>query len=187
MTVLFLEPHDDDLVLFSCFNLIRHQDEATVVTCLRSDIQNSAHYPGGPITYQTRERESHDAMFTLGVGWYAHWEYLDSDPDWASIAVALSEFQLGFSPEIVFAPAVEETGHDQHNEIGSLALGVFGTRVKPYLTYTRDRGRSKGREIEYDADWVALKYRALACYQSQIRCPATRYWFVDDPIKEYAP
>jgi LmbE family N-acetylglucosaminyl deacetylase len=187
MTALFLEPHDDDLVLFSCFNLIHHQDDAMVITCLRSDVQNSPAYPGGPITWETRERETMCALGELGIGWYGHWEYLDSDPDWREIAIAISECQLQFNPSIVFAPAIEESGHEQHNEIGRIALGVFGLRVQPYLTYTRLGGRSKGAEVEYEPEWVALKYRALACYESQICCPATRAHFIDDCIREYVP
>jgi hypothetical protein len=89
----------------------------------------------------------------------------------------------------VYAPAVEEGGHDQHNLIGTLAADVFRERVQPYLTYRRGFMRTRSdNEVPYTAEMVALKLRALACYRSQIALrDNTEAWFMDDTLREYRP
>ena len=87
----------------------------------------------------------------------------------------------GSAVERVFAPAVEEGGHEHHSLVGQLALDVFGTKVRPYMTYKRGFGRSTGKTaVIPTAVERALKKAAMQCYQSQIRNPATAYWFTDE-------
>ena len=89
--------------------------------------------------------------------------------------------------EHVYAPAVEDGGHEQHNLVGSEALLRYGNTVRPYLTYRRGSMRSHGREVMPEPGYVAAKMRALACYETQIELVATRPWFMDDTLREYMP
>jgi hypothetical protein len=82
-------------------------------------------------------------------------------------------------PDRVYAPAVEEGGHDQHNLIGTIAARASSRRVQPYLTYRRGFMRTRSdNEVPYTAEMVALKLRALSCYRSQIALRNnTEAWF----------
>ncbi len=137
-------------------------------------------------------------MTALGLDPYGHltvppgpgleqWPY----PDDEALDVRAFENELHYVAELhsverVFAPALELGGHTDHNVIAEIARDVFGDGVTYYLTYTAN-GRSRGRQVEWEPEWIARKYAALACYGSQIRSPATQIWFTDDPIREYVP
>lgn len=170
---LLLDPHGDDAVLFSCFNLLRHRPHVIVV--LRSQVQEDR---GTGITARMREAEQAEAFRLLDVTW-SQWGFLDRDPDWDEIERTLRGADNIRLPELVLAPAREEGGHEQHNAIADLAVKVFGKRVVPYLTYVRGHGRSEGFAVDPGPEWIALKHRALACFASQIREPSTRPWFLD--------
>jgi LmbE family N-acetylglucosaminyl deacetylase len=152
---------------------------------LRSDVQEHRH--GFGVTADEREAETAAAMDVLGCDW-AQWPYLDSAPDWDEIMAQLAHIEY-LGVERVFAPAVEEGGHDQHNRIGELADAIFGDRVTHYTTYEHGRGRS-GRDradaipVPFEPGWVELKQRALACYQSQIRLESTGHHFTQ-PLDEW--
>jgi LmbE family N-acetylglucosaminyl deacetylase len=113
------------------------------------------------------------------------WPMTADKPDWDAAKVWLSGWTSGklFGTEItaVFAPAVEEHGHEQHNTVGRLAQDVFGERVTYYPTYAPRGQRSRtGVEVPPPtAHEIALKLRALSCYESQITNPATRPWFFE--------
>lgn len=81
----------------------------------------------------------------------------------------------------MFAPAVEENGHVEHNTVGVAASLLWPqSKVRYYLTYTRTHGRSTlGDEVFYETEWISRKLRALAEYGSQIAHPARRPWFYD--------
>lgn len=167
MTAIVLEPHADDCVLFSCWNALRYR--AHVVTVFESHVQEARGYG---IPQAQREAETEAAMSMLGLDWH-QWPYLDSDPDWTAIGVALTLIKERLTPDRVFAPAVEPGGHDQHNRVGALAVEVFGAdRVTAYLTYTVNGKSTRGVEVMYEPAWVTLKLRALACYRSQIEASA---------------
>lgn len=179
MSALFLAPHNDDEVLFGSFLIQEHRPE--VVVCLRSQVQRERY----GITAAVREAETTDALLELGIETWEQWAYLDSDPDWDAIREHLATRYAWPEVGIVFAPAIEEDGHEQHNRIGALALEVFGDRVVSYLTYTRSGGRSRnGTEIQPKPEWVERKHRALACYRSQIAEPSCAPWFLGD-LREY--
>lgn len=171
---LLLDPHGDDAVLFSCFNLLRHRPHVIVV--LRSQVQEDR---GTGITAREREAESNEAFRLLDVTW-SQMTVLDRNPDWAEVERQFRFFDNTHLPDFVHTPAVEIGGHEHHNEIGRLAIKVFGQkRVAPYMTYVRGHGRSEGFAVEPEPEWIALKHRALACFTSQIREPSTRPWFLD--------
>lgn len=168
MTALVLEPHADDAALFCAFNAIRYQ--AKVVTVLSSQVQWDR---GTGITNARRVQENADAMQQLGIDRPEQWPYSDAAPAWDQIGVALRMLDERLEPEIVFAPAVELGAHDHHNQVGDLADIVFGrARVVHYLTYTPAGKSVGGSPAEYEPGWVALKLRALACFESQIATAA---------------
>lgn len=179
MSALAFEPHHDDVALFAAFEAQRLQ--AHVVTVLESHVQAAR---GLPITQQMRAAENDCAMRELGLEW-TQWTYRDDGPAWDQVLVAMRLIDERLQPEWVLAPAVEEGGHDHHNEAGKLAREVFGTRVVAYLTYTRHSGRSRaGTPVVPTREQIGRKHRALACFRSQIAEPSTASWFVGD-LAEY--
>lgn len=174
MGALLLSPHNlgDDETLFAAFIGLQHQ--AHVVTVLRS-VKQEAY----GITADERERESGNAMAILGLGWQ-QWGFPDVDPPWDQVERRIAEMALpeyGF--DAVFAPAVEDGGHEHHSIVGEIAGRVFGDRCRFYTTYRRGQGRTVGAvRVEPEPDWIILKLRALSCFESQIREPSCRPWFL---------
>lgn len=168
MIDLFLAPHNDDETLFGAFTLLRRRPH--VIVCLRSRVQERY-----GITATQRERETDAAMQLLGCNW-EQWNIRDINADAQDLIQHLRRFDPGavHRDVHVFAPAIEEGGHHDHNLVGEVARYVFGPeRVTHYLTYTRHGGKSEiGAEVYYEPAWVTLKLRALACYRSQIETAA---------------
>lgn len=181
MTALFLAPHNDDEILWGTYSLLA--DHPHVVVCLRSVKQAAL-----GVSAQCREHETRAAMRVLGCEW-EQWSEPDVDPDPEALVAQMQQIDAERQPEVVYAPAVEEGGHDQHNLIGSLARSVFGYRLQPYLTYRRGFMRTRSdNEVPYTAAMVSQKLRALACYGSQIALKGnTEPWFMDDTLREYRP
>ncbi len=168
MTALVLEPHQDDATLFTAFNAIRHR--AHIVCVLRSRNQDA-----NGITTEEREAEAADAAAILGCTW-EQWPEWDTEPDWPDIRDQLEHYDQDNSPEIVFAPAPTKGGNEQHNTIGDLAREVFGARVTLYETYRTGGPRVEGVPVEFEREWVLLKLRALACFESQILRGPVRFF-----------
>lgn len=189
MNALFLSPHNDDLVLFSAFGLIRERVYYTmpsVITVLRSQIQEDR---GTGITAAIREGEDAAAFDALDLTKWEQWPYLDTHPAWDEIEARLVKVlpDFGSRKPRVYAPAVEIGAHDHHNRVGALADEVFGSEnVTHYLTYTVDGKSRGGREVEFNPRWLAMKHRALACYMSQITNFEAQCWphFAED-LREY--
>lgn len=161
-STVLLSPHNDDAVLFSTWNLLRHRPH--VVTVFLS-VKQKAY----GITAAKRQDEDLAAFRILGVRSWKQLPHLDSQPlppTWLD--------ELAGEYEFCIAPAVEGGGHEQHNEVGRAALDAFGAeRTIRYLTYRRHHGKSDwGREVPYEPAWVALKLQALACYRTQIETVA---------------
>ena len=162
---LFLSPHNDDETLFGAFTLLR--DRPRVITVLRSFVQEQR---GTGVTYQEREAETQAALDVLGSPQWEQWTYSDADPSWPEIRERLASLDA----DRVYAPAVEQGGHEHHNAVGALADELWPGKVTFYTTYT-SRGRSTGPDaVAWEHEWVLLKLRALACYRSQIANPGTR-------------
>lgn len=180
LRALFLSPHHDDESLFGAFSLLQYKP--LVIVCLRS-VKQAAY----GVSAQRREAETRAAMQVLGCEWQ-QWSEPDVSPDPDALAAMMREADETHRPEIVFAPAVEEGGHEQHSLIGTLAAEVFNSRTQPYLTYRHYNMRTRSEnEVPYAPEWVSLKLRALACYRSQIELESTRPWFMDDTLREYRP
>lgn len=194
---LLLAPHNDDETLFAAYTIQRYRPHVVVV--LRPERQ--ADLPSEiRATAGTRLLETANAMRHFGYlpdGLMAMW----SSPSWqqwstsSDIAPTIGElveemrtFDRLHNPDHVWAPAIEEGGHEQHNLVGEAALEVFGAdHVTGYMTYRRGHGRSTS-ELEVlprGADDVAAKLHAMAEYRSQIALESTRPWFTDMGLREY--
>lgn len=138
------------------------------------------------ISHAERAAEDQAAMAVLGCE-VEQWPEPDTNPDWEAIERMMRHFAETQPVNIALAPAVEDGGHEQHNQIGELAEQIFTGRGQliRYMTYRRGYGRSVAHEVDFQPEWVQLKYKALSCYLSQIRERSTRTWFVDEPIREY--
>ncbi|MDF2751684.1 MAG: GlcNAc-PI de-N-acetylase [Gaiellaceae bacterium] len=182
---LLLAPHNDDETLFASYLCLMHKPH--VVVCLRSMRMADPNYPGGmPIAYEIRERETQCAMEVLGCTW-EQWMIYDNYP--LSWERALEEHMQNIRPvpEHVFAPAPELGGHEQHNTVGEMARRIFGAgNVTHYLTYTAKGRSTNDTPIECPVGWLDIKRTAMACYASQAAHPATRTWFEQDDLREFA-
>jgi hypothetical protein len=189
VTVLLLEPHNDDAVLFATATCLR--ERPWVATCLRSHRQGD--------NFARRELETYQAMTLLGCAW-EQWEYPDSDPPWPEIRkrieVMASEFDYCYAPW----PRFNENGHDftkltptdcgvcQHDRIGDFAREAFEGRFTGYLTYTRWGGKDEnGVRVPFEPGWPLLKLKALAYYESQIERPEIVPHFLGSQTEFYAP
>lgn len=184
MTALLLAPHNDDEVLFASFLCLRYRPH--VVICLRSFRMADPSYPGGhAVSFFEREFETELAMKSLGCLWTQLMR--PDDPyavDWTGFREEILD--IAPDPEIVFAPADEDGGHEQHNQVARLADHIYGEeRVTHYLTYTA-AGRSRSEnEVGFEPEWIVTKLHAMACYKSQAAHPATRSHFIDNGLREY--
>lgn len=172
MSALFLAPHNDDETLFGAYTLLAAKP--TVVVCLWGTTQG--------IHGDVRVRETKEAMKVLDIEDVRHL-YVPDDRRSQDLALWLRQGMLRISAErefsTVFAPMIEDGGHEQHNLVGELALEIFD-HVIPYATYRRGHGRTKTSiEVGCRPEWPARKLAAMACYKSQIRLESTRPWFFD--------
>lgn len=179
MNSVFFSPHHDDETLFGAYLLLEH-DPHVIIVLGHADLQGKRGLPISPVE---RTAETVAACGELGVTRLSFWPQPDSAPDWEAIEAMMRDLP---APDRVFCPAIEPGGHEDHNMVGELASKVFGIdRCVFYLTYVRGQGRSSwGHENPPEPEWIVLKHRALACYQSQIAEPSTRPWFLDT-IREW--
>lgn len=169
--------------MFGAFSILRHKPH--VIVCLKSVLQEQR---GGP-TSAVRETETARALWWLGDPTWEQWQFSDAAPDWPGITSKLIEIrETQPQLQVVFAPALEEQGHEHHTEIGALADGVFGEEnVVHYTTYRRGYGRTKeGLPVPFEPHWVGLKLRAMSCYESQFSdALGTMPWFMDEGLREF--
>jgi LmbE family N-acetylglucosaminyl deacetylase len=161
--------------LFAAYACLRHRPH--VVTCLKADVQQ---HRGAPVTPETRETETRRAMNILGCDW-TQLTVSETHPSEDDLFAWFRRLRKQHEPERVWAPAVELEGHEHHNMVGQVAWDVFGIRVRPYMTYKRGFGRSKGKTtVIPTAGERSLKRQALNCYESQINLENTAFWFTDE-------
>lgn len=167
---LFISPHNDDESLFGAFTLIREKPLVVVVTDSfiqpnRGDISCDAH---------TRRQESIAACKIFGCP-IAFLGIKDTELTSSNLSSRLEDFKnLGF--EGVYAPAIQG-GNPQHDLIGKIANQIFNNVIY-YTTYTKTELWTKGEiEVVPTPEEIELKEKALWCYQSQIKLPATRPHF----------
>lgn len=186
MTAILLSPHHDDAELFAAYTLLRHRPH--VIVCTESHAQE-----GAGITQKQREAETDQALAILGCTWH-QWPVPDTRAADRLVEMRawlrswLPENNSGRTANHVFAPMVEDEGHEHHNLIGKLALDIFGRgRVTAYATYRRGEGRTHTEtEVLPEPGWRALKLRALSYYVTQIDLAGTRPWFAqEDMLREW--
>lgn len=97
--------------------------------------------------------------------------------------------------DTIYAPAFEEGGHEQHNQV-HIAAALLVDELKTerlveftrYTTYVRGQGKTTTeRPVAIaDPEWIARKHRALACYRSQLRPElGCQPWFISDLAEYY--
>lgn len=169
---IFLSPHHDDETLFASYTLMRYKPDVAV--CFLSAVQEQY-----GISQTTRANETTRALAELGLptNW-RQWGYYDNDPDLKDLrerVLLLSEHY-----DACFAPLPEDGGHDQHNSVGEYAKEAFGDQCRFYATYWRGSKRTHTEfEVVPEPDWYAKKFKAMACYTSQINLDNCRPWFSD--------
>ena len=177
--MIFLSPHNDDETLFGAYTLLRYRPH--VVVCYSGHVQKQY-----GISAETRENETRLALQDGRLGCsYSQGSWPDTEPFHVADGIlaqlrGYTSKESTWVPDRVFAPAVEDGGHAQHNLIGELADIVFGDKVTHYLTYVRGQTRTRSdNEVPFEPDWPARKFQAMACYTSQINLGNTRPWFSD--------
>lgn len=168
MSSLLIAPHSDDEILFASY-LIRKYAPTVVIVADDPD----------PTQALLRRGESERACKLLDARVEPHWLHFTEG---AINRDELKSRLADFSATQVFAPAVEASGHDEHNLVGEVALELYGKKVRPYLTYTRAAGRSRnpyGEIYPWSVECISRKLRALAEFRTQIQHPARRPWFYD--------
>lgn len=151
-----------------------------MVTVLASEVQEA-----WGIVNQVRVVENGRAFAHLGVTAHRQWSYSDQEPDWDGIESWLR--QSYGEVERVWAPAAESGGHEHHNKLAEIAHRVFGDRASYYATYHGSPAIKTVTpyEVSFEPEWVLLKLRALACFESQI-CGGTGSWrHFAESLREY--
>lgn len=181
MTCLLLAPHHDDEVLWASFLILRYRPHVVVAFASVKQEQHG-------VTNTQRLSETVEACGLLGAAGVTQWSVTDTTPDETARTMLKSRIEkLSGEFSHVFAPAVEENGHEQHTLVGELAVEVFGTNnVTQYLTYMRGSTRSTSEwDVPFEPLWPAYKLAAMSCYHSQIRIANTLPWFIDGTLREY--
>lgn len=179
MRSLLFEPHHlghDDAVLFASYTLLR--ERPYVVTVFGGDtVQDLAD--------GVRHSETRAALSVLNKDRaYRSLPLPERNPRYEDAIRAMLDVAESVRPKTIWVPLWEDGGHAQHNFVASV-FGVEGVRY--YATYRRGEGRTRtDTEVEPEPGWRALKYRAMACYSSQIEIENTRPWFCsDDCLREW--
>lgn len=160
MRSVFLAPHPDDETLFGAFTLLREKPlVVSVLSC-------GAH----------RTLEFAAAMKTLGIDDISVWgAYQEAAPDWSAIRDRIRALRA----DHIYAPAADPDGNVHHNELARAAVGA-APRVTHYLTYTSAGKQTSRCSVPYEREWIGLKLRALACYESQYSNPSHAPHFIRD-------
>lgn len=164
MHSIIISPHDDDSVLFCAFTCLREKPLMVIVTDAYIQSQR------GEIGCESNIRadETREAAKVLGCP-VVRLGIRDDDITEEKVIKALGRFS-GF--DTVYAPALQ--GGNPHHDMVSRAASIFNGRVRYYTTYSRQALHTKGTtEIKPTEEEANLKYKALECYQSQLRLPAT--------------
>ena len=182
MTCILFEPHLDDAALFAAYTVLLHRP--LVVTVL-GDSRTQLIYG---VKSEQRIEEQKEAMGVLGAD-HVVWPFRDDTPDWDGVQSAMEHLRDSLVIDRVFVPAWEPGGHIHHNLVNEVARDVFmNIPMNMYMTYERGGRRSRGREVApADPSWPARKFRAMACYSSQINLigNTSPWFFADDAHMEF--
>lgn len=183
MSKLLISTHNDDEALFASFTIQRELPQVAIV--YDSFVQVKRGYSS--CRAEVRRSESQRALRELGVADIIFLGFSDERDDIEHLVVDAFRHRFAKITE-VWAPAEEVGGHKQHNLVARAAQSVFGNRIRDrYLSYVRGQGKSRSdRPVESRPEWILLKLKALACYETQITIPELGCWphFAED-LKEY--
>ena len=172
LSTLLLAPHHDDEVLFASFLCLNYRPR--VIVCTTPKVQERY-----GVYASEREAETRAAMELYGCEWQ-QLSFYDTEDDLRKHLRRQLEWHCDTQGnyEMVFAPAYEEFGHEQHNAVALAARDVFGKEVIHYLTYAKGGRSLSDFQIEPDhPEYIGLKLEALSYYKSQLRVPNCRPWF----------
>jgi LmbE family N-acetylglucosaminyl deacetylase len=176
---LFIQPHNDDAVLFGCFTLLR--EKPVVLTVFDSHVQFQR---GTGITASQRRDEDIAAFAGLGINEFYFLGLSDSNGGFNGGNDLVDKLYYLQYDEI-WAPTPERNGNHQHNLVGNIAGTLWGDKVTYYMTYTPSGKSTGSRFVDYEPEWLPLKWKALACYESQWRLANTREHFIRDQREYY--
>lgn len=165
--IIFIEPHQDDAVLYGFYTLIR--EKPLLISVTSSFIQPERGEAG--CDAETRNKETIEAAKIAGCP-IVFLNIRDTE----LTEEILRERLIGFNPEKVYIPAQHENGNSHHNLIGKVALEIFGhDKCEQYCTYVRgDFNIVKGSwEVKPVHNEAELKNKALDCFKSQLALPST--------------
>lgn len=185
MKSILISPHNDDEAIFASFSVLR--ERPLVVVVFDSYVQENR---GFPITATQRRMETRAAMNVLGTrcGFLGFRD--DAPPSKEVLTNAIRELISGRDEGEVklYAPAFEKDGHAHHNLVAEACAPL--EPVESYLTYTPAGKSVSKRPVSIgDGRWIALKHKALACYESQLTLvPGLGCWphFMRDMTEYYA-
>lgn len=175
-----LSPHDDDAALFAAFTCLR--ERPTIVIVADSYVQPARGEVGCSAEERALETEKAHAILdcpTIRLG------LRDDALTFDAVRDAL--LQLPANGDLVYAPALEG-GHAQHDLVTTAGLALFGdANVRCYSTYAKlsqylpvDLSPIGTTEIEWTRPELALKQRALSCYESQRRVNPMHFAAVEE-------
>ena len=180
MRPILVQPHSDDAVLFACWTLLRVKP--LVVTVFDGHVQQMR---GLPITPKMRRDEDKAAMEILGLPEPIYLGFTDdSEPSDGAIFNRLCQCVRGLSDQDLYIPMEESGGHAQHNLVW-LACECL-PHTKAYLTYTTRGKSTSANEVPFEPEWIGLKLRALACFESQwLPAAGCAEHFIGRSLREY--
>jgi len=167
--ILFLEPHQDDSVLYGAYTLMRLKP--LVISITSSMIQPKRGDIG--CDADTRNKELAAAMEILGCPVL----FMNIPDDELTEEELRARLQF-FNPETVYIPAIQG-GNPQHDLVGMVALGLFGrNKCEQYSNYSKTNlFIQEGYEIIPTQQEIELKNKALDCFKSQLNLPSTKPHF----------
>lgn len=178
MRAALLVPHADDETLFASSFIMRYDPDVYVCYLPRDEEERDVR----ECELQAALKELHGDYEYDWIGGHEGELLLSLEARlarWTPPASFLDRRRNGVYYDHVIAPCPYEDGHAEHNQVGELAIKVYGpAHVTLYHTYGRSQGRVRlDNEIVLTPAEVTRKLRALACYRSQIEHEARRPWF----------
>ena len=159
---VFLSPHPDDAVLFATYTILR--EKLLVVTVTHPTFQGD--------NGEERVIEDYTALRTLGLPV----AFLGIDEDKLTEEALRGKLQMFPSDTVFYIPEYEKDGNPHHNIVHDTVRRMTDN-YKEYKTYSGWLDRSGDTEVIPTPEELALKKRAMLCYQTQIQNPNTAHYF----------
>lgn len=157
-----ISPHSDDAPLFAAYTIMR--EKLLVITVTHATMQGD--------NGNERAMEDYKAMKILG----APICFMGIDEDKLTEEILIEKFLPFAVNSEAWLPEEIEDGNPQHNLITKTLKKMFW-KVHFYKTYSGLESRTIGKEVIPTPEELALKKRAMLCYQTQIQNPNTAHYF----------